>query len=145
MKAYEAIFRAAAHIDEHPALYDFNRTKVPRDCNTPACVLGWIGFFAGRFQARIRARFGFSFVHRGIAIVTVDGSADPLIVVSAREFYERLDELSLGSWREDSSVCAAAMRLYAERYHRPATLDAAYLSFRRSLEMLKETSSAEGA
>src|ERR1700760_2850261 len=93
MDTYQAILRAADHIDRQPQLFDFERTRIPGNCRTPACALGWIGFFAGRTQARIRVMLGFSFRHRGIAIVTLDGGSDPVIPATAREFYARMDNL----------------------------------------------------
>jgi len=131
MNAYQAILKAADHIQTHPQLFDFERTRIPGNCRTPGCALGWIGFFAGRTQARIRVIFGLSFLHRGIAIVTLDGESDPVLPVTAREFYERMDELTVGNWRKDASVCANVLRSYAERYHRE--LDRAYVAFRRKL------------
>jgi hypothetical protein len=133
MNAYQAILKAADHIQAHPALFDFERTRVPGDCGTPGCALGWIGHFAGRTQARIPLLFGLSFLHRGIAIVTTEGGADSVITVTAREFYERMDFLAVGNWRQDARVCAGAMRRYAESYHRPVGLDRAYVAFRRKL------------
>jgi hypothetical protein len=133
MNTYQAILRAADHIQANPPLFDFERTRVPGNCRTPGCALGWIGFFAGRTQARIRVMLGFSFLHRGIAIVTLDGGSNPVINVTAREFYERMDRLASGNWRVDAGACAEAMRRYAARYHQPVGLDRAYVAFRQTL------------
>lgn len=131
MNAYQSILRAADHIQANPQLFDFERTRIPGNCRTPGCALGWIGFFAGKTQARIRVMLGFSFLHRGIAIVTLDGGSDPVLPVTAREFYGRMDNLTVGNWREDANVCAEAMRRYAARYH--VEIDPAYEAFRRTL------------
>lgn len=133
MDAYHVILRAADHIQSNPHLFEFERTRVPGNCRTPGCALGWIGFFGGRTQARIPVMFGFSYVHRGIAIVTLDGAADPIISVTAREFYQRMDSLAVGNWREDAAACAEAMRLYAVRFHEPVGFDRAYAAFREKL------------
>ena len=134
MNAYQAILKAADHIQTHPQRFDFQTTRVPGNCRAPGCALGWIGYFAGRTQARIRVMLGLSFLHRGIAIVTLDGgSSEPVIDVTAREFYERMDNLAVGNWRVDASVCADAMRRYAARYHQSVGLDRAYVAFRRKL------------
>jgi hypothetical protein len=130
MDTYQAILRAADHIQRQPQLFDFERTRIPGNCHTPGCALGWIGFFAGRTQARVRAMLGLSFLHRGIAIVTVDAGTEPVITVTAREFYERMDKLVAGDWRRDAAQCADALRLYAATYHRPGGLDPAYVAFR---------------
>jgi hypothetical protein len=140
MRTYDAILRAADHIDRHPKLFDFGRTRIPADRRTPGCALGWIGYFAGRTKARIPIMLGLSFVHRGIAIVTPEGGTDAVITVTAIEFYERMDSLAIGAWRKDAHACADAMRLYAERYHKPIELDRAYLVFRKALEELPGTS-----
>jgi hypothetical protein len=134
MNTQQAILKAADHIQAHPQLFDFEKTRVPCDGRTPGCALGWIGYFAGRTQARIRLMLGFSFLHRGIAIVTLDGgSSDPVIALTAREFYERMDNLAVGNWRVDASVCADTLRRYAARYHQAGGLDRAYVAFRRRL------------
>jgi hypothetical protein len=133
MNTYQAILRAADHIERQPRLFDFERTRVPGNCHTPGCALGWIGFFAGRTQARVRAMLGLSFLHRGIAIVTVDAGSDPVITVTAREFYQRMDRLAARDWRRDATQCANALRLYAAVYHRPDGLDPAYVAFRECL------------
>jgi hypothetical protein len=133
MDTYNAILRAADHIETNPRLFDFERTRVPSHCWTPGCALGWIGFFAGRTKARIPAMFGFSFPHRGIAIVTSEGGMDPVIPVTAHEFYKRMDSFAVGNWRKDAGACAKAMRFYAGRYHRPDELDRAYVAFRSTI------------
>ena len=133
MDTYQAILRAADHIERQPQLFDFERTRVPGNCRTPGCALGWIGFFAGRTQARVRAMLGLSFLHRGIAIVTVDAGSDPVITVTAREFYERMDRLATCDWRRDAAQCASALRLYATTYHRADGFDPAYVAFREAL------------
>src|SRR5438552_2834077 len=133
MNTYQAILRAADHIQRHPQLFDFERTRVPRNCHTPGCALGWIGFFAGRTQARVRAMLGLSFLHRGIAIVTLDAGSDPIITVTALEFYERMDRLAACNWRRDAIQCANALRLYAATYHQAGVFDPAYVAFREAL------------
>ncbi len=93
--------------------------------------MGWIGFFSGRTKLRIRATFGLSFTHRGIAILTPEGASDPVIHVTAREFYERMDGLVAAiDWRRDAVKCAEALRAYAHRYHRVEALVHATLEFR---------------
>jgi hypothetical protein len=134
MSAYTAILRAADHIEANPRLFDFERTKVPGNCRTPGCALGWIGHFAGRTKARIRARFSLPFMHRGIAIVTSEGSSDPVLNITARVFYERMDNLAIADWRRNPIACAIALRHYAQRYHEPLALDRAYVKFRESLD-----------
>lgn len=133
MNTYQAILRAADHIQQQPQLFDFERTRIPRDCHTPGCALGWIGFFAGRTQARIPSMLGLSFLHRGIAIVTPDAGSEPVIPVSAREFYERMDRLATCDWRHDAGQCANALRLYAATYHQTGAFDPAYVAFREAL------------
>ena len=46
MNIYNAILKAADHIERNPHLYDFYRSNVP-NCGTPGCMLGWIGHFMG--------------------------------------------------------------------------------------------------
>jgi hypothetical protein len=134
MDTNQAILRAADHIQQHPQLFDFERTRVPDNCHTSGCALGWIGFFAGRTQRRIRTLFGLSFLHRGIAIVTEDAGSDPVITVTACEFYERMDRLAACDWRKDANHCATALRLYAATYHPVDGFDPAYIAFREGLK-----------
>lgn len=107
MNIYNAIMKAADHIEMKPYLYDFMHTTVP-DCGTPGCMLGWIGHFAG--------------VPVGSDVL--DTVAQPLLgiyyeVHMAHPFYMRLRELGAGRYWTDAAVAAAAMRLYAEKYHSP--------------------------
>lgn len=46
MDIYNAILKAADHIEKEPHLYNFYCNRVP-DCGTPGCMLGWIGHFMG--------------------------------------------------------------------------------------------------
>lgn len=46
MNIYQAIMRAADHIEARPELFDFYAGNVP-ECDSPACAVGWIGHFAG--------------------------------------------------------------------------------------------------
>jgi hypothetical protein len=134
MRTFAAILRAADHIERNPRLFDFGRTRVPHSCRTRGCALGWIGFFAGRTKLPLRTLFGFSLPHRGIAIVTTEGGSDPLIPITACEFYRRMDALvAPDDWRREASACAAGLRLYAMRYHRPEQWDPAYLAFRSTI------------
>lgn len=47
MNIRRAIFRAAKHIEKYPRRWQYMSITVPKGCGTPACALGWIGYFAG--------------------------------------------------------------------------------------------------
>lgn len=110
MNVRQAIFMAADRIENNPGDFLFEATKVPHQCGSPGCALGWIGHYLGiaagnSFHAPCNAM--------GIARIApmLDGSGE-------FTFYRRMDEL-LGStyWANDSSACARALRLYADKYH----------------------------
>jgi len=49
---YDAIMKAADTIEKTPHLYNFQAIRV-HDCNTPQCMLGWIGHYLGMEGARV--------------------------------------------------------------------------------------------
>lgn len=119
-----AILMAADHIEQHPELFNFYVYSQPDHvCGTPACVLGWIAFFAG-IPATTPEKMGFFPVTRDhwdkAAVSTFIRTQEGL-------FYDRMDELSPRpadrsvfsrmNWRYDHAVCATALRRYAEKYH----------------------------
>ena len=130
MNVYDAIMKAADMVESNPDKFNFNATRVPDDCGSPGCALGWIGHFAGRpAKLRYEGYYGFS----DVAISTLGLAADASWATDI--FYDRMDVLlsaqtgkgyKVGgklhdtAWRYDASVCASALRLYAVKYHAPA-------------------------
>jgi len=108
VNVYNAIMRAADHIENHPNEFNFSSVWIPgtddeRSCGTPGCALGWIGHFAGvkgLSEIEMPWRLGF----------------DGLWLDAVRNFYARMDALNR-RWRRDSIACSGALRLYAEKYH----------------------------
>lgn len=47
LNSREAIIRAAEHLEQHPELYNFFETQVPRHPTDKACALGRVGWFLG--------------------------------------------------------------------------------------------------
>lgn len=93
------------------SLNNFRRTTLdirtaPDDCGTPACALGWIGFFAGISGENHRAALpllGFS--------LDSDGAIG---------FYTRCDRIHGAddyAWTRSATLCASVLRLYADKYH----------------------------
>lgn len=104
MNTYEAIMRAANHIERNPSSFDFDKTDIPApDCGTPGCALGWIGCFAG--------------ITGGIEEVADHGEGNSLLKIDQKIFYRRMDELAGALWIWSATKCATGMRLYAEKYH----------------------------
>lgn len=99
----EAILKAADSIERNPCLFDFYTVRVPPDCHTPGCALGWIAFHWGApsFAALV----------------------EPMDVEECA-FYDRMDDLTSGGWEDDPRVCARGLRKYADRYH-PVVLEQA--------------------
>lgn len=113
MNIYDAMMKAADHIERNPRLFNFDMCSIPGDCGTPGCALGWIGYFAGiknDDEKEIGAVAGH--VSGGCRI------EESLLRISQRQFYERMDEFN-SWWNMSARKCAHAMRLYAAKYHVP--------------------------
>ena len=96
MNAYEATLATAKLFEQRPEMFDFSRLCVPL-CDTPGCAIGYIERFMG-FEGLI------------------DGNRS--LGTTRTEFYERMSELVTGEWINSASICAAGLRLYAEKYLR---------------------------
>lgn len=101
MKVYNAIMKAADHIERHPELFNFIEVRVP-DCKTPACAAGWISHFMG---------------HEPVGQGITSGVTDVAFDTPYGVFTSRMDILKKHVWRFDPKICADTMRLYAETYH----------------------------
>jgi len=108
MKIYDAIIKAAAHIERNPELFDYRLSHIP-NCGSPGCAIGWIGHYLG--------------VPRSLSVVT---QSKQIIGVewgyrgNGKTFVERMDAFeseAFGLWRRDAAECARVLRLYAEQYH----------------------------
>jgi hypothetical protein len=104
---YDAIMKAADHIERNPELFQFHRIYVP-ECGTPACALGWIGFFVGSKDATRIATDGLTNV--GYVAETA------LKIHDAGVFYAFMQENAGLRWQRNAAECAAGMRLFAKRY-----------------------------
>lgn len=105
-----AILKAADHIERNPKLFDFCATWVPddTDCGTPGCALGWIGHFANIQRG---CSYGAE-IYVAPALVEADE-----MFSSASAFYSRMDAVAgATAWRWNAEACAAALRLYADKY-----------------------------
>lgn len=98
MNVYEAIMKAADHIEKNPGDFDFGNFRVP-GCGTPGCALGWIGVYAG--------------IGAGASVHHVVEKQ----LLRNGDFYENMRGLIGGGWHDDAKQCARGLRLYAERYH----------------------------
>ena len=101
MNVYEAIMKAADHIEMNPHLFNFTEVRVP-SCSTPGCAVGWIAHFRG-MEPRICG-------------ITTDAGAEAL-GYCYNQFIYQMDDLNGVTWRFSAEKCAAAMRLYAKKYH----------------------------
>ena len=111
---YEAIMKAADHIEAFPKEFRFSTTAQPSkpNCGTPGCALGWIATFAGYTSGRR----SFGALARDLLKVPCDPSQD-----GDQEFYNRMEALGGNSnWQIHASECARVLRLYAAEYHTPA-------------------------
>jgi hypothetical protein len=108
VEIYDAIMKAATTIDAQPENFNFHTTDIPRGpgCGTPGCALGWIGHYLG--------------MSRNEVFATVAKLLFNTNIHSDDAFYTRMDALHGGeSWRFSAPACAAALRLYAAKYHAP--------------------------
>lgn len=106
MNIREAILKAADWIEKNPHLYNFDRTRVP-DCNTPGCMVGWIGHFMG-YEPGTRC--------------WQDGGAEQIVGVYWGIFCDRIKEfLDYRGVDNSYTVCPIAavkgLRAYADKYH----------------------------
>lgn len=111
MNVYDAIMKAAEHIESHPNEFDFLRFCIPA-CGSPGCALGWIGCFAG-----IPADMCGATTMVPYKVLGFDQSE----CMADAKFYRRLHELvGTEKWKTSASLCAKALRLYAAKYHTPS-------------------------
>lgn len=94
----DAILKAADHIEAHPEAFHFMETRVPHVCGTAGCALGWIGFFAGLNAHSV-------------------GEVVAAMNTESFEFYDRMDKYGGRTWIDDPTLCAKALRGYADEFH----------------------------
>lgn len=101
MNLYNAIMKAADHIERDPESYNFGRIHVP-DCGTQGCMLGWIGFYAGvTVGSDVLTKVGHDLLHEA-------GNRH-----SDLSFY---DKLGNQRYTQDVRAAVSGLRLYAETY-----------------------------
>lgn len=112
MDIYNAMMKAADHIERNPKLFDFMESLV-RYPSFPMCVIGRVA----------------SFMDLGYEWQEVDGIAPTILGVSEEEFYSRMDRLEVrpfGSltlpWCSNPLLCASLLRQYAKIFHAPDPL-----------------------
>ena len=110
MTIYEAIMKAADHIEANPNLFDFGNVTTPYDDNGSACAIGRILQYRG-------------FGHRMYVGLLVPA----FLGITEQEFFDRIGAINeqlggLGpnTWKVLPCECAASLRLYADKYHAPA-------------------------
>lgn len=105
MNIYDAIMKAADHIERYPREFNFDSCSVPKGpgCGTPGCAVGWMIFFFGSKELT----FGrFARAHMGIE--------------HEGHFYKRMNAFDFDDgpdWMKDARRCARNLRLYAAKYH----------------------------
>jgi len=114
MNIYDAIMKAAEHIDLHPGLFNFMSPFSPsNDCGTPGCALGWIAYFMGDRNECV--------LKTAATALGFDLRKHPMH--SGHPFYDRMQKLQGSpkrygdSWRYSATECARILRLYAAKYH----------------------------
>ena len=113
MNIRTATLKAADSIEQNPDNYLFMSNQKP-DCGTPGCALGWVGFHLGVAENEN----GCSLYHLVVADVLGFIAPPDTFVYADRPFYGRMDDINNSiEWRHSAKKCAAALRLYADKYH----------------------------
>lgn len=113
MNIYDAIMKAADHIERNPSEFRFLRSAVPSApfCGSPGCALGWIGVFSAS-----KAIDSGDVAQQVLCVPNEDGLSSELT------FYNRMNDLlSDTNWIRHADLCARGMRLYAKKYHHQIT------------------------
>lgn len=108
MNIREAILKAADHIEANPSLFGFFVMRLPTDCGTPGCALGWIGHFLG---AQYKDPYEAIYSSVPLSIGCRSAGWD-----HAGVLYGRMTEIEEG-WETNARKCAKALRAYADRFH----------------------------
>lgn len=112
MSYRDDILWAANMIERYPDAYSYVEVKVPNPrsplCGSPGCALGWIA--AHQSDRRVGRCFTSAWPSGNNVV-----AKNPLDV-SPGEFYGRMNAIE-PCWKADAKACAAALRLYADRYH----------------------------
>jgi hypothetical protein len=113
MNIRDAILKAADHIEQNPRQFNFGSIKIPRksDCGTPGCALGWIGFFGGLTWKESDYDSEWCVLRASNELLGHDDQMH-----SSSVFYDKMGALVSG-WKDSAPRCAAALRLYADKYH----------------------------
>lgn len=119
-----AILEAADFIEKHPKQFEFREPRMPRDCDSPGCALGWIGYFSGAdlpAEKRWDRPEGVPFEadcdtthYKGRVSARI--VAEVFLHTTEGQFYNELNHFSV-NWTCYSDRCAKALRLYADAYH----------------------------
>lgn len=114
MNIRQAILLAADHIERNPQLFKFEKVRVPRDCGTPGCALGWIGYFM-----RLTIPFvGYENTSTDVAIAMgLPERHGKGAFTNSGIFYDRMDSLRETTWMRCPMECAKTLRAYANRFH----------------------------
>lgn len=118
---YEAVMRAADHIERNPREFDFHSPALPMapGCGTPGCALGWIGYFGS-----VRGYGGCGDrvpLYLGLSEESHPQYAGGRFKHPTFAFYNRMDAVfGSNEWINSATACARAMRLYAAKYLQPA-------------------------
>lgn len=108
---YNILMLAAEHIEKTPTDWDFARIEIPKgkECGTPACAAGWIGYFGG---------------------AAPDGTVSDAVAVLGIKYNRSISESAYGvfsdmmtsinqNWSEGPIPAAQTMRILAETKFKP--------------------------
>lgn len=113
MNIYNAIMRAADHIERNQDYFDFGSCGIPPDCGTPGCAIGWVNFFSSTTSSvRVPHSRAFKPFDAGRPVI----NSEAALGVNSGVFYLRMSAIA-AKWQNGASICAGTLRLYAEKYH----------------------------
>lgn len=102
--------QAADHIERNPTEFDFFSVEMPK-CGTPACALGWVAHFLGITDELETLFERFRFLDKDCHFYE---GMDELMGEAPRGKHDKKEHW--GPWKDDATLCARGMRLYAEKY-----------------------------
>lgn len=111
---YESIMKAADQIEKYPDSfkYEYPRILGGGGCGSVGCAFGWIAHFAGELPGDTQKCLN----ERAPMVLGV-----PYWASVEESFESRMTDLRW-DWQKNAQSCAMALRMYAERYHKPSVV-----------------------
>jgi hypothetical protein len=130
MNLYNAIMKAAEHIERNPESYRFFSHRVP-ECGMPGCLWGHIGAQLGMVGA----------CNMEVAVKMAKDSTGHLYSFMDLRWNrmpsDSPERTKLLAWHHNAKVAAEGLREYAEKYHGHEKLHPGFVKLRGDLNELE--------